>query len=457
MQRYDVAIVGGGPAGTAAAHAAATEDAKTIVLEKGVPREDRDGPGPDSTDAAGFLDYWVDIAGIDYEEIPDDVILQQLDRAEFYGPAEQVTVDRTGMGSSYPQFGFTFDRAAFDDWLRRRAEAAGAEYRVDASVRDVETDLTGHPEHRVVLTGGEELLADALVLADGPQRQVTTAVLDRFLPAEESVTDYIGTRTANHIAYQEHRRMPAEVFDADTLKFWWGAIPGETAYPWIFPNDDGIARIGLTMPIGLTIDDVADPTAYWLVDPEDEQLPAPKTYLRRLLERVFPEYDSDAFPLVTDRGKQAGTETYAISSTRPIDSPTAANIAVVGGAMGTTSAFHEGGDHVAIRTGTIAGRLAATDQLDAYNQAWKDAIGAEILRNIAFAELVSDYTPTQWDRAIGAARKLKTNQANGRLIGPSLRAGIRGLTLYGQYRWYKRRYRDGEYVQLPASLYTYSQ
>ncbi|MFW5911253.1 MAG: FAD-dependent oxidoreductase, partial [Halolamina sp.] len=63
MERVDVAIVGGGPAGTAAAHAAAEHGADALVLEKGVPREDREGLGPDSTDAAGILDYWVDIMG----------------------------------------------------------------------------------------------------------------------------------------------------------------------------------------------------------------------------------------------------------------------------------------------------------------------------------------------------------------------------------------------------------
>jgi len=37
MERVDVAIVGGGPAGSAAAHAAATDGADALVLEKGVP------------------------------------------------------------------------------------------------------------------------------------------------------------------------------------------------------------------------------------------------------------------------------------------------------------------------------------------------------------------------------------------------------------------------------------
>ncbi|PSP44930.1 NAD(P)/FAD-dependent oxidoreductase, partial [Halobacteriales archaeon QH_6_66_25] len=76
MERVDVAIVGGGPAGTAAAWEAAQAGASVLVIEKGVPRADREGMGPDSTDAAGLLDYWVDLMGFGPEDIPEEVILR---------------------------------------------------------------------------------------------------------------------------------------------------------------------------------------------------------------------------------------------------------------------------------------------------------------------------------------------------------------------------------------------
>jgi electron-transferring-flavoprotein dehydrogenase len=146
MERFDVAVVGGGPAGSAAAHAAAESGASAVVLEKGVPRADRpDRLGPDSTDAAGILDYWVDIMGIHPDEMPDDVVLSTLDRAEFIGPNESLVLRKTGFDTSYDNFGFCMHRARFDDFLRGRAESAGAEYRVKASVRDVETDPEGSP------------------------------------------------------------------------------------------------------------------------------------------------------------------------------------------------------------------------------------------------------------------------------------------------------------------------
>jgi len=455
MKRVDVAIVGGGPAGTSAARAAAEQGADALLVEKGVPRADRDELGPDSTDAAGMLDYWVDIMGIPYEEIPDEVVLRELDRTEFFGPTESCVLEATGIESSYDGFGFTFHRARMDDWLRERAEAAGAEYRVGTGVTDVETDLTGSPTHALTLADGEAVEADYLVLADGPQRQVTMRVLDRFAPDDRPVSEVMAPDEANHIAYQEYREFPEELFDPASLKFWWGLMPGETAYPWVFPNDGTVARVGLTMPIGMDVDAIPNREDYDLLRPEDDRVPRGGTYIERLLEREYgDEYDLSDFPLVDDRGKSDGTETYPISSTRPIESPTAANIAVAGGAMGTTSAFHEGGYHVAVRTGTIAGELAGKGRLDAYNDRWHDAVGDELLRNVTFADIVADYGPDDWDKAFGVASDILADEGEGRLLKYRVSSGIRGARLVGKYKMTKRKYRNGKYVQFREDEYT---
>jgi len=459
MERFDVAIVGGGPAGSAAAHAAASAGASAVVLEKGVPRADRpDRLGPDSTDAAGILDYWVDVMGIHPEEMPDDVVLGELDRAEFIGPTESLTMRSTGIGSSYDHFGFCMHRARFDDFLRDRAVDAGAAYRTGASVRGVETDLDAAegPRHRLELAGDNPVGADTLILADGPQRQVTSGVLDEYLPFD--VTDRLSTRDTNHIAYQEHRRLPDPVAEevAGAIKFWWGHMPGHTAYPWIFPNDDNVARIGLTMPIGLEIDDVADRDAYPLLRPDDDRIPQGSEYVRRLLDAEYgDEYDIESdFPLVEDRGKSGGTETYAISSTRPIDSPTEAGIAVVGGAMGSTSAFHEGGDHTAVRTGAIAGELAAAGDLSTYNDRWKEAIGEEVLRNVAMADVVRDYHPDDWDWAFGTAQQLLDGGGGYSILkAKNVRAGFSAARLVTSYKRAKFAARNGRYVQISGSEY----
>jgi len=458
MKQVDVVIVGGGPAGSSAAYGAATRGADAVVIEKGVPRADRERLGPDSTDAAGFLDYWVDIAQLDVDDLPDDVILQELDDAEFIGPTEEVALSATGIESSYDGFGFTFQRARLDDYLRDRAEEAGAEYAVGSAVVDVESDLAGAPEHLVTLANGDQYEASHLVLADGPQRQITMRVLDQWLPDGSKASEKLSPPHANHIAYQEYREIPEELFDPTSIKFWWGWMPGETAYPWIFPNDGTVARVGLTMPIGMDLEEVEHPEDYRLLHEDDERIPQGKVYIRRLLEELYgDEYDIDEdFPIVEEgRGKSKGTETYPISSTRPIESPTAANVAVVGGAMGATSAFHEGGDHVAMRTGKLAGELAADGTLDRYNQEWRDAIGEEILRNVAFADVVRDFTPAQWDKTFGVVNQmLAAREEDGPLITARTAAtGWTGMKLYAAYKRRKFRFRNGKYAQIRESDY----
>jgi len=350
--------------------------------------------------------------GISPSEMPDDVVYRELDCAEFIGPNEAVTLRDTSIDASYPNFGFTYDRAGFDDWMRERAEDAGADYRAGTPVSDVETDLAGGPTHRVETGDGEAFEATNLILADGPQRTVTLPVLDQFL-TDRSAADVLDSTTVNHIAYQEYREVPEELFEPASLKFWWGHMPGHTAYPWIFPNDGTVARIGLTMPIDLDLSTVEDRDSYTLLRPDDDRVPSGGEYIERLLETVYPEYDLADFPRVEGRGKRNGTETYPISSTRPIDSPVGANVAVTGGAMGATSAFHEGGGHVAVRSGAVAGDLAAAGELDQYNREWKRAIGGEVRRNIAMADLVRDFGPGDWDRTFRVANRMLEAGAEG--------------------------------------------
>ena len=464
MERVDVAIVGGGPAGTAAAHAAASGGASAVVFEKGVPRADREGLGPDSTDAAGILDYWVDIMDIHPDEFPNDVLCQQLDRAEFIGPTEACTLKTTGIESSYDCFGYTFNRARFDDWLRERAEDAGAEYRLKVRVTGVDSnhnaaDTEEDPRHVVSLASGDRIGADFLILADGPQRTVTNRVLDTYLPADAKASEQLASPKVNHIAYQEYRRFPAEVFEElkTSIKFWWGVMPGHTAYPWVFPNDARVCRVGLTMPIGLDIDAIENRDAYELLRPEDGSIPQGSTYIRRLLEWQWgSEYDIETdFPLVEDRGKRGGTETYSISSTQPIESPVDAGIAVAGGAMGTTSAFHEGGDHVAVRTGAIAGELAAEGDLSTYNNRWAEAIGDELLRNVTFAELCRGYGPADWDKTFKSVRGMLAADGTNLLKSSTLRAGLSGAKVLYKYKTQKRALKKNGYVQITADDYVY--
>jgi electron-transferring-flavoprotein dehydrogenase len=398
MERFEVAVVGGGPAGSSAAREAAKAKS-VVVFEKGVRREERDSQGPDSTDAAGFLDYWFEVADFDPGFLDEMPVLREIDGAEFVGPNVTANMEDTGIDSWYDGFGVTFDRVAMDDLLRGRAEERGAEYRAGESVRGIETRRTKDGFfHEVRVAGEEDVRAENVVLADGPSRRVTVPTLAQF--GDPGVEDALDPADANHIAYQEHRRFPDELFEDDVLRFWWGTIPGETAYPWYFPNDGNVARVGVTVPRDVEVEDGDE---YGLLNGDEGPL-QPSEYVRRLIEKEYPEYELDDFPLVEDRGKNGGVESYPISSTLPVESPTRAGVLVTGGAMGTTSAFHEGGYHLAVRTGKVAGRVIAEDRVNDYNDDWREAVGDEVARNVGLARLVSGYGPEDWDSIIGHAK-----------------------------------------------------
>jgi len=443
MEEFDLAVVGGGPGGLSAAREAAKEKS-VVVFEKGVDREDRTELGPDSTDAAGFLDYWVNVADFDPDFVEEMPVLREIERAEFVGPNVKTTMRDTGVSSWYDGFGFTFDRVAMDDLLRELAEEEGTEYRVGNAVRGVDSHETKDGfVHEVSVAGAEDVRAETVVLADGPSRRVTLPTLAQF--DNGKVTDVVNPANANHIAYQEHRRFPDELFEEDVLRFWWGAMPGETAYPWYFPNDDNVVRLGMTAPMNLNVKDKKG-KGYTLLRDEDETQPSGEVYIRRLLEQEYPEYEIEDFPRVENRGKQGGVESYPISSTRPVESPAGAGVLVVGGAMGATSAFHEGGYHVAVGTGKAAGRVVAQNRVKEYNDEWKEAVGDELARNVGLASIVQDYEPTDWDRLF--------RRANAALEGGVLTFLRHAPAIYMLRREYLRERQD--YVAVKEEDYDLS-
>jgi electron-transferring-flavoprotein dehydrogenase len=119
--------------------------------------------------------------------------------------------------------------------------------------------------------------------------------------------------------------------------------------------------------------------------------------------------------------------------------------------MGGTSAFHEGGDHVAVRTGKLAGKFAATDSLDRYNAAWRDALEDEFLRNVSMADIVHDYGPADWDWAFGTADTL-LNRGDYSWLS-ILKSGISGYRMVRQYKSTKSKFRNGGYVQFSENEY----
>ncbi|MFY9716855.1 MAG: geranylgeranyl reductase family protein [Thermoplasmata archaeon] len=162
MERFDVAVVGGGPAGALAARAAAEGGARTILLDH---RREIGQPvqcGEFLPSAAELSDLFgcPELIAAAYD-IPPTTVL----RATRW----MTCVSPYGRRYRFPLEGLTVSRRSFDKALVARAEGAGAEIRFPCGV-------TGLSEDELATTDGTKIRARVIVAADGPTSTIAHAV-----------------------------------------------------------------------------------------------------------------------------------------------------------------------------------------------------------------------------------------------------------------------------------------
>ena len=213
---WDVAVVGGGPAGLSAAYAAATAGARTIVLERAEhPRY--------KTCGGGLLGSSFGIAAPRIRVPSRDTI-------------EAITFTRDGRRAFTRRSGRPLltmvRRAEFDHAWCDAALAAGATVRQHAQVRGIAQD-----DHAatVTLADGTELTAKVVIGADGSAgitaRHVGVTLDQQDLGLEVELT-----------ATEADRRAWRGRVLLD-----WGPFPG--SYGWVFPKDDELT-VGVIMATG---------------------------------------------------------------------------------------------------------------------------------------------------------------------------------------------------------------
>ena len=204
-QEWDVAIIGAGPAGLAAAHAAACAGARAIVLERAVhPRY--------KTCGGGLIGASLAVAG-GHIDVP----------ARDQVRAATVTLDgrRAFTREERDPLLAMVARDEFDDALRRAAAAAGATVQQRSPVRGI-SESGGHACAR--LADGTSVRARVLVGADG-----SSGVSARYTGVRYEQVDLgleLEIAVPPPVAQQWRGRMLLD----------WGPIAG--SYGWVFPKGD---------------------------------------------------------------------------------------------------------------------------------------------------------------------------------------------------------------------------
>ncbi|MEW2432541.1 geranylgeranyl reductase family protein [Micromonospora sp. NPDC047644] len=202
---WDLVVVGAGPAGLSAAHAAARAGVSTLVVERAVhPRYKTCGGGLIGTSLAAVQDRI---------EVPAH---DRVDRVTFTRDGRREFTRRNGS----PVVTMV-RREEFDDRLRAAAVAAGAQLRERVAVRAIEQDPEGV---RLRLADGTTIAARAVIGADG-----SSGVTARHVGVRYRQVD-LGLELEIPVPPVEQERWRGR------LLLDWGDMPG--SYAWVFPKGD---------------------------------------------------------------------------------------------------------------------------------------------------------------------------------------------------------------------------
>ena len=362
--QYDVVVVGGGPAGSSAAWAAAKNGIKVALIEK-------EGSIAETVRTSGVT--W--IQNIKEFGIPENCY-NPIKNFSFCSPNNEVTIS-----DSVPRAAVLDVRKTYR-WLANEAEKEGADIFIKTSINDVIKNDNGD------IVG---------VSGTGPKGEITfrSKIIIDASGFSSTICKAMGFATQwERFGAGAEWEVKAEQVDSET---WWlmvGQQYSPAGYAWIFPLGNDIVRIGVG--VGKPESNV-DPT-------------------QRLKELM----DAKVGP-IKKLGKITPIEFhYGLIPNDGLSRKTVFNNSIlVGDSAGQANPLVLEGIRYAIKFGRVAGKVSADciksgntdrDALLPYEENWRKAIESKIKSASKVQDRWIGLSDEEWDKELDIISELKSDE-----------------------------------------------
>jgi len=364
-KKYDVVVVGTGPAGSTAAYSAVVNGAKVLMVDRrrelGVPVQCGEALAEDILKELKIK--------------PDPAwALNRTNAMKIFAPSgiDIRIAERVG-----GKVGFILNRKIFDKFLALRAVEAGADLMVGTYVDGLIVE-NGKPKGVKAHgpNGRLEIPAQVIIAADGVGSRVAKwAGLN-------------STLKLNDIESGIQFQMVGVDFDSqDTMEFYLGSKIAPGGYAWVFPKGEHMANVGLGV-----------------VGSRAERRPL--DYLR----------DFVASRPNLSKGKVVEINGGGDPVSGPLKKTVKDNVIVVGDAARQVNAITGGGIDSAMRAGNIAGEVAAKavkagdtseKRLNEYEKRWREKMGKRLEKYLKAKNVFLSLSDKELDELAETLSKVK--------------------------------------------------